>query len=117
MPRPSARGPPTRPTPTPRPRSRELQAPTPTTQAKPCRLPTPLRDPSKNRGSVRSSLALIATAGLVAVALSGCTPAPEAPEATSGQSSDAVVVKGDFGDAPKVEFPSPLEPDETQCTE
>ena len=70
-----------------------------------------------NRGSVRSSLALIATAGLVAVALSGCTPAPEAPEATSGQSSDAVVVKGDFGDAPKVEFPAPLAPDETQCTE
>jgi len=66
---------------------------------------------------VRSSLALIATAGLVAVALSGCTPAPAAPEATSGQSSDAVVVSGDFGEKPRVKFPSPLAPEETQCTE
>ena len=67
------------------------------------RLPTPLSDPSKNRGSVRSSLALIATAGLVAVALSGCATAPalEAP----GQSTDAVTVTGDFGEKPRVEFP------------
>lgn len=66
---------------------------------------------------MRSSLALIATAGLVAVALSGCgTPAPE-PDASGGQSSDAVVVQGDFGDAPEVEFPTPLVPGETQCTE
>ena len=70
-----------------------------------------------NRGSVRSSLALIATAGLVAVALSGCTSAAPAPEATPGDSSDAVVVKGDLGDEPRVEFPTPLAPDETQCTE
>jgi len=66
---------------------------------------------------VRSSLALIATAGLVAVALSGCTPAPAAPEATPGQSSDVIVVSGDFGEKPRVEFPSPLAPEETQCTE
>ena len=65
---------------------------------------------------MRSSLALIATAGLVAVALSGCSTAP-APEASAGQSSDVVVVKGKFGDAPRVEFPSPLAPEETQCTE
>jgi FKBP-type peptidyl-prolyl cis-trans isomerase len=66
---------------------------------------------------VRSSLALIATAGLVAVALSGCTSAAPAPEATPGESSDAVVVKGKFGDEPRVEFPTPLAPQETQCTE
>ena len=66
---------------------------------------------------MRSSLALIATAGLVAVALSGCAPAASAPEATPGESSDAVVVKGDFGDTPRVEFPTPLEPEATQCTE
>jgi len=65
---------------------------------------------------VRSSLALIATAGLVAVALSGCAAAPT-PEADAGQSSDAVVVKGDFGKNPRVDFPFPLAPEETQCTE
>jgi peptidylprolyl isomerase len=65
---------------------------------------------------VRSSLALIATAGLVAVALTGCANAA-APDASPGQSSEAVVVKGDFGDEPRVEFPTPLVPEETQCTE
>ncbi|MFD4419955.1 FKBP-type peptidyl-prolyl cis-trans isomerase [Agromyces sp. NPDC058484] len=65
---------------------------------------------------MRTSLALIVTAGLVAVTLSGCAPAP-APEASPGRSSDVVVVKGDFGEKPRVEFPTPLMPDETQCTE
>src|SRR5688572_8253804 len=94
-------------------------ASTPPTRCPPTvtsRLSTPLPDPSKNRGSVRSPLALIATAGLVAVVLSGCAAAP-APQAVAGQSSDAVVVKGDFGEAPRVEFPTPLEPSTTQCTE
>ena len=65
---------------------------------------------------MRSSLALIATAGLVAVALSGCAAVPD-PEATAGDSSAAVTVSGKFGEAPKVEFPKPLAPGETQCTE
>ena len=65
---------------------------------------------------MRSSLALIATAGLVAVALSGCAAAPT-PQASSGQSSDAVTVSGKFGEEPKVEFPTPLAPSTTQCTE
>ena len=65
---------------------------------------------------MRSSLALIATAGLVAVALSGSATAPT-PEASPGKSSEAVVVKGDFGKEPKVECPTPLKPQETQCTE
>lgn len=65
---------------------------------------------------MRSSFALIATAGLVAVALSGCASAP-APAASPGQSSDAVVVSGKFGEKPKVDFPTPLAPGETQCTE
>ncbi|HEX6366239.1 MAG TPA: FKBP-type peptidyl-prolyl cis-trans isomerase [Agromyces sp.] len=65
---------------------------------------------------MRSSLALIATAGLVAVALSGCAPAPT-PQASPGRSSDLVTVRGDFGEAPRVEFPTPLAPQETQCTE
>jgi FKBP-type peptidyl-prolyl cis-trans isomerase len=65
---------------------------------------------------VRSSLALIATAGLVAVALSGCATAPT-PQASSGQSSDVVTVSGKFGEEPRVEFPTPLAPSTTQCTE
>jgi FKBP-type peptidyl-prolyl cis-trans isomerase len=65
---------------------------------------------------VRSSLALIATAGLVAVTLSACAQAP-APEAAPGQSSELVSVRGDFGEEPRVDFPTPLAPGETQCTE
>lgn len=65
---------------------------------------------------MRSSLALIATAGLVAVALSGCATAP-APEASPGQSTDAVTVTGGFGEKPRVEFPAPLVPKQTQCSE
>ena len=65
---------------------------------------------------MRSSLALIATAGLVAVALTGCATAP-APEAAPGNSSEAITVTGTFGTEPKVSFPTPLAPEETQCTE
>ncbi|AWB95515.1 peptidylprolyl isomerase [Agromyces badenianii] len=65
---------------------------------------------------MRSSFALFATAGIIALTLSGCASAP-APEAVSGDSSDAVSVTGDFGEKPKVEFPAPLAPEETQCTE
>ncbi|GAA1755610.1 FKBP-type peptidyl-prolyl cis-trans isomerase [Agromyces humatus] len=66
---------------------------------------------------MRSSLALIATAGAVVIALTGCTAPAPAPESSPGDSSDAVVVSGDFGEAPRVEFPTPLSPSETQCTE
>lgn len=65
---------------------------------------------------MRSSFALIATAGLVAVALAGCASAP-APQATAGRSSDTVDVRGHFGEKPRVDFPTPLVPKETQCTE
>ncbi|MRG58425.1 hypothetical protein GE115_00830 [Agromyces sp. CFH 90414] len=64
---------------------------------------------------MRSSLALIATAGLVAVALTGCATAPE-PAVAPGASSEAIEVTGDFGEPPRVEFPTPITPDETQCT-
>ncbi|UOQ89253.1 hypothetical protein MUN74_18670 [Agromyces endophyticus] len=73
--------------------------------------------PLKNRGSVRSSLALIATAGIVAVALSGCAAQAPAPGAEPGNSSSTIDVTGDFGKTPKVEFPTPLTPEETECTE
>lgn len=65
---------------------------------------------------MRSSLALIATAGVVAIALSGCAAASE-PAVSSGDSSSAVTVRGEFGEAPRVEFPLPLTPGDTQCTE
>lgn len=65
---------------------------------------------------MRSSFALIATAGIIALTLSGCASAP-APEASTGDSSDAITVTGEFGKKPKIEFPAPLSPEETQCTE
>jgi FKBP-type peptidyl-prolyl cis-trans isomerase len=66
---------------------------------------------------VRVPLALMATATALAVTLTGCTaPAPE-PEATAGASSDLVEVGGDFGERPRVDFPTPVSPETTQCTE
>lgn len=65
---------------------------------------------------MRSSLALIASAGVVAIALSGCAAASE-PGTTSGDSSAAVRVSGEFGAEPRVSFPVPLSPADTQCTE
>lgn len=65
---------------------------------------------------MRSSLALIATAGVVAIALSGCAAASE-PATSPGDSSSVIEVSGDFGATPRVEFPVPLAPGETQCTE
>ncbi|QAY74035.1 peptidylprolyl isomerase [Agromyces protaetiae] len=66
---------------------------------------------------MRSSLALIAAAGVVAIALSGCSSPEPAPLASPGESSDSVQVKGEFGSAPRVSFPTPVEAEETQCTE
>lgn len=65
---------------------------------------------------MRSSLALIATAGVVAIALTGCASA-SAPVASPGESSSAVSVRGEFGETPRVSFPTPLSPAEPQCTE
>lgn len=66
---------------------------------------------------MRLPLALMATATALAVTLTGCTaPAPE-PEATAGASSDLIEVTGEFGEAPRVDFPTPLTPETTQCTE
>lgn len=65
---------------------------------------------------MRSSLALIATVGVVAIALSGCAAASE-PATSSGDSSSAIEVRGEFGATPRVSFPTPLNPGDTQCTE
>ena len=42
---------------------------------------------------------------------------PRPPRGVPGQSSDAVKVTGDFGEKPRVEFPAPLVPKQTQCSE
>lgn len=65
---------------------------------------------------MRLPLALLATATAVALTLTGCTAPPE-PEATAGASSDLIEVGGDFGEEPRVDFPTPVTPSETQCTE
>ncbi|WP_353827546.1 FKBP-type peptidyl-prolyl cis-trans isomerase [Agromyces sp. SYSU T0242] len=65
---------------------------------------------------MRLPIALTATATALALVLTGCATAPE-PEAGAGASSDLVEVRGDFGDTPRVDFPTPLKPAETQCTE
>ena len=66
---------------------------------------------------MRSPLVLTATAALVALALTGCTaPAPEAL-ASPGASSDLIEVSGKFGEEPRVDFPTPVTPGATQCTE
>lgn len=65
---------------------------------------------------MRLPLALLATATAAALTLTGCTAAPE-PEATAGASSDLIEVEGEFGEEPSVDFPTPLTPSETQCTE
>lgn len=65
---------------------------------------------------MRLPLALLATATAAALTLTGCTAPPE-PEATAGASSDLIEVGGDFGEEPRVDFPTPVSPSETQCTE
>ncbi|MBM7504771.1 FKBP-type peptidyl-prolyl cis-trans isomerase [Agromyces aurantiacus] len=65
---------------------------------------------------MRLPLALMVTAAAIAVTLTGCTaPSPE-PEASAGASSDLVEVSGDFGETPRVDFPTPLTPEATQCS-
>ncbi|WP_394551866.1 FKBP-type peptidyl-prolyl cis-trans isomerase [Agromyces sp. MMS24-JH15] len=66
---------------------------------------------------MRSSLALIATTGVLAIALTGCAGTAPAPQASTGSSVDAVDVQGDFGSEPRVSFPTPLTPEATQCVE
>jgi len=67
---------------------------------------------------VRKVPALIATAGLVLVTLTACSPATDVADCdapvSSGAASDLVSVTGDFGSVPQVDFPTPLKTDSTQ---
>lgn len=65
---------------------------------------------------MRSSSALLATACVATLALTGCVAA-EAPATLDGHSVDAVTVTGSLGEAPGIEFPTPLNPSETECDE
>jgi hypothetical protein len=70
------------------------------------------------RGSVRKSLALVLSAGLL-VTLAACS-SPSTPDctgaATSGPASDGIDVTGDFGTAPTVTFGSPVDASSVQRT-
>jgi FKBP-type peptidyl-prolyl cis-trans isomerase len=71
---------------------------------------------------VRKASALIATAGLVLAALTGCSTADsaaggcESPLA-EGNASRLVDVSGKLGEAPKVDFPTPLKTQTSQRSE
>lgn len=64
---------------------------------------------------MRSKLAVLAGVGVLAVALTACASG-DAPEASSGGASDTIVATGDFGTTPKIEFPTPLKTDATECS-
>lgn len=68
---------------------------------------------------MRKQIALIATAGLLLAALTGCssstaTAADCDTSLQAGSASDLVSATGDFGSAPTVDFPTPLKTDTTQ---
>ena len=70
---------------------------------------------------MRKVPALIASAGLVLVTLTACSPGSAAADCTSpvtsGDASELVSVTGDFGSAPTIDFPTPLKTDTTQRSE
>jgi FKBP-type peptidyl-prolyl cis-trans isomerase len=68
---------------------------------------------------VRRAPALLVAAALVLVSLSGCSSNPNASctgAATAGAASNLISVKGDFGQEPRVTFPTPLKTSDTQST-
>jgi peptidylprolyl isomerase len=71
---------------------------------------------------VRKAPALIASAALLLAVLTGCSSPGSAdagctPPVTGGAASKLVKVTGDFGSAPKVDFPTPLKTKSTQREE
>lgn len=69
---------------------------------------------------MRKVPALIATAGLVLVTLTACSPASDAADCTpvaSGDASELVSVTGELDAAPAVDFPTPLKSATTQRSE
>ncbi|MBG6237982.1 peptidylprolyl isomerase [Mycetocola sp. CAN_C7] len=66
---------------------------------------------------MRKAPALLLSAGLLAVALTGCAPGGAdacEPTTTDGTASKLIGVSGDFGSAPDVDMPTPLKASETE---
>ncbi len=83
-------------------------------------LPAALADRHPNettkRGPVRRTLALIATGGALTLALSGCAGLTTDEDATGpGPATDLIEVTGSFGTTPRVDFPTPVIAEETEC--
>ncbi|MFO7690144.1 MAG: FKBP-type peptidyl-prolyl cis-trans isomerase [Cryobacterium sp.] len=71
---------------------------------------------------MRKQKALIATAGVLLLSLTACsspgaTTADCEPVVFAGAASDLITVEGAFGEAPQVDFPTPLKTDTTQRSE
>lgn len=68
---------------------------------------------------MRRASALIASAGLLVAALTGCSTTGTAAECNSpvsdGAATKLVTVEGDVGQAPKVDFPTPVKTSTTQA--
>lgn len=71
------------------------------------------------RGPVRRATALVVAAGLLAVALTGCSSNPNAScdgALPSGKASDLVTATGKIGSTPKVTVPAPIDTTTSQRT-
>ncbi|MBC7441395.1 MAG: FKBP-type peptidyl-prolyl cis-trans isomerase [Ramlibacter sp.] len=70
---------------------------------------------------MRRASALIASAGLLVAALTGCSTTGSAAECdapvSAGAATDLVTVDGDFGKTPTVDFPTPVKTSTTQASE
>ncbi|WP_353809920.1 FKBP-type peptidyl-prolyl cis-trans isomerase [Agromyces sp. SYSU T00194] len=64
---------------------------------------------------MRRTLALIATGGALALALTGCSAPASEDAAGPGPATDLVTVGGSFGTTPRVDFPTPVIAEETEC--
>lgn len=65
---------------------------------------------------MRTAPALLLSAALVTVTLSGCSSAPSGAECLSpGDATQQVSVSGELGSTPDVSFPTPLYAQETQA--
>jgi len=71
------------------------------------------------RGPVRRATALVVAAGLLAVALTGCSSNPNADCAdalSSGKASDLVSATGKIGSKPSIDLPTPIDTTTSQRT-
>jgi FKBP-type peptidyl-prolyl cis-trans isomerase len=65
---------------------------------------------------VRRTFALITTIGVLGAALTGCAGTASSPAVASGKASELVEAPGEFGELPRIDFPTPLHAETTQCS-